>query len=116
MDKSEIGLRAATKAKAKTRKSLKRHKVTEDFVAQRLKEALDAEETKAFCTKFGDVVYSESMVAHGIRLRAIEIAANLLEMEPSKKHEFPDKDGNPQPVGSVVNIYIPDNGRDKKDG
>jgi hypothetical protein len=116
MDKSEIGLKAAAKAKAKTKKSLKRHKVTEDLVAQRLKEALDAEETKVFCTKEGDVVYSEALTAHGIRLRAIEVAAELLNMKPSKKVEFPDKDGNPQAVGAIVNIYIPDNGRDKKDG
>ncbi len=52
--------------------------VTIEKLAKRLRQSLDAKETKAFIhQKTGNVVYSKRMIAHDIRLKAIRIAAEL---------------------------------------
>ena len=52
--------------------------VTTEKLAKRVNQALDAKETKAFIhQKTGEVVYSKSMVAHDIRLKAIRLAGEL---------------------------------------
>jgi phage terminase small subunit len=52
--------------------------VTVKRLAKRLRQSLDAKETKAFIhQKTGNVVYSKRMIAHDIRLKAIRIAAEL---------------------------------------
>ena len=87
MDDQEISLKAANYARAKTLASLKRQGVTSGLVAKRLKEALNAEEIRVFNDKDVGIVYSEPLVAHQARLKAIEIASVLLEMKPSEKHD-----------------------------
>ena len=115
---SEIGKEAAEFARAQTQKSLKRYKVTTGRVAKRLSEALDATEVKTFHEKGGfekcddgeyryhpgQIIHSKPLVAHHIRIKAIDIATTLLEMKPNetKKVIFPDKDGNPQPIGQTM--------------
>lgn len=90
MDK-DASIEAANIAREKTKKALKRYKVTEGVVAKRLREALDAKEVKVFNPKGNldadGLIYSEPLIAHHIRTKAIEIAATLLEMKPSEKHE-----------------------------
>ncbi len=52
--------------------------VTTKKLAKRVNQALDAKETKAFIhQKTGEVVYSKSMVAHDIRLKAIRLAGEF---------------------------------------
>jgi phage terminase small subunit len=52
--------------------------VTIERLAKRVRQGLDAKETKAFIhQKTGNVVYSKRMIAHDIRLKAIRIAADL---------------------------------------
>lgn len=70
-----------------TLRSLKRYRVTPGRVAKRLSEALDAKEVKVFNDKDAGIVYSEPLVAHQIRIKAIEISSVLLEMRPSEKHD-----------------------------
>lgn len=93
---------ARTCAFQKAQKALKKKGVTYDRVAQRLKEGLDAHETKAQLDKLGDWQYSKRLVSHGIRLTAVKLAAQLLDMEPAQKVEFPDEHGNPQKIGAAL--------------
>ncbi len=52
--------------------------VTIERLAKRVRQGLDAKETKAFIhQKTGNVVYSKPMKAHDIRLKAIRLAAEL---------------------------------------
>lgn len=81
-------LRAFELARQKTLDSLRRHRVTYSRVGKRLSEALDAMEVKATYDKeTGQWAYSNPLIAHGPRLKAIEIAAALLEMKPSERQE-----------------------------
>ena len=70
-------------------------------VAMRLKQGLDATEQKVFKGDEDEIIYSKPLIAHRIRLDSAKLAAQLLEMEPAERHVFPDKDGNPQPLGAV---------------
>lgn len=84
----DLSLQAAQIARQRTLKALKRYKVTEGRVAKRLGEALDAMETKVFHDKqTGACVYSKPLIAHGSRLKAIELATVLLDMKPAEKHD-----------------------------
>lgn len=113
MTEKEMCETAANIAREETRKACKRYKLTPGKVIKRLVEALDATTEKKTTKKTGEgeKVVTKKIPLHKIRLKAIEIATPLLGMEPSKKIEFPDKDGNPQKVGGVI-IYMPDNKRD----
>ncbi len=52
--------------------------VTIERLAKRIRQGLDAKETKAFIhQKTGNVVYSKRLIAHDIRLKAIRLAADL---------------------------------------
>jgi phage terminase small subunit len=52
--------------------------VTIERLAKRVRQGLDAKETKAFIhQKTGNVVYSKRMIAHDIRLKAIRLAGEL---------------------------------------
>ena len=52
--------------------------VTVKRLAKRLRQSLDAKETKAFIhQKTGNVVYSKRLIAHDIRLKATRLAADL---------------------------------------
>jgi phage terminase small subunit len=53
--------------------------VTTEKLAKRVKQALDAKETKVFlCQKDGELVYSKKMIAHDIRLKAIRLAGEFV--------------------------------------
>ena len=52
--------------------------VTTQKLAKRVRQALDAKETKTFIhQKTGQIVYSEKMIAHDIRLKAIRLAGEF---------------------------------------
>lgn len=108
MDKTEIGAMAAQVARQKTMKALKRYRVTHGRVAKRLGESLDATEVKVFNDKEKGIVYSKPLVAHGTRIKAIEIASTLLEMKPAEKHEVDLK----QPLEITIKKFY----RGKTDG
>lgn len=72
-------------------KSLKRYRVTTGRVAKRLSEALDAHEVKVFHDKTsGEIVYSKPLVAHHIRMKAVELAVSILEMKPPDRLDLRD--------------------------
>ncbi len=63
--------------------------VTTEKLAKRVREGLDAKETKVFlCQKDGELVYSKPMKAHDIRLKAIRLAAELREDFAPKEINF----------------------------
>ena len=85
----DFSLQAAQIARDKTLKTLKRYRITPGRVAKRLSEALDAKEVKATYDKeFREWVYSEPLIAHAPRLKAVELASVLLDMKPADKHEI----------------------------
>ena len=105
MDKEQAMAAAHQAVNNEVKKILSKQGVTPRKVAKRLREALDATEV---VTKFdggplgsGSFVYSKKLVSHTIRLQAVKIAAQLLEMEPAQKVEFPDESGKPQNIGAA---------------
>lgn len=83
---------AWSEAVKKTEEALTRNKVNHDLVAKRLYQALNAKETKCKFDggQFGinEWVYSKPLVAHDIRLKAAQLAAKLLQMEPPERKEI----------------------------
>ncbi len=63
--------------------------VTTEKLAKRVKQALDAKETKAFLHQAtGAVVYSKKMIAHDIRLKAIRLAGEFVGAFAPKEINF----------------------------
>lgn len=100
MTEEEIGLEASKIAKSMTIKAAEKNKVSLDQIMKRLADALDAKETKAFKTTThneqggwsDEIIYSKALVAHGIRLKAVDIALRVHDAYPSERHVF---EGNP---------------------
>lgn len=82
----EIGVEAASNARLKTLEAAKKQGVTLSRTMLRLKQSMDAKETKFF-QKDGVVVTEKDVIAHQIRLRAVEISLNILDAMPSEKHD-----------------------------
>lgn len=67
----------------------------------RIKQGLDATDQKASYDKDrGKWVYSDPLVAWGARKDYAALAVTVLDMKPSEKVVFPDKDGNPQNIAA----------------
>ena len=62
-------------------KALKNNNITLEQTCQRLKESMDAYETKVFQGKDG-LVYSKDLISHGIRLKASVEALKLQQAYP----------------------------------
>lgn len=86
-------------------KALKKKGVTYDLIASRIKQGLNAKEThcKFDGGQFGSNQweYSKGLVAHGARLGWARLAAELLDIKPAERHEFPDENGKPQNLGAA---------------
>lgn len=63
------------------RRAMKKAGITDDHVAQRIKEGLDAEETKLF-QKDGFVTDSRNVVAHGERRQMVELVTRINNLVP----------------------------------
>ena len=74
-------------------------------LTSRLNEALDAEEVKVFCDK-GDLITSDPLVAHRIRLDAVKLAGEWLGLRPADKHELTGKNGGPF-EGKIEIVLVP---------
>lgn len=83
-EQREIGKKAAELARAKTLQVAEAKGVTLPKAMLRLKQALNARETKFF-QKDGEIITRENVVAHGIRLQATKMALELYEAFPSQK-------------------------------
>jgi len=83
-----IGKEAGLEVRAETLKLLREKGPSLKKVILRLKQALNAKETKAqFDTKRGVWVYSDPLISHDIRLKAIKLALTLYDAFPAQKHE-----------------------------
>lgn len=86
---------AAQKARDEVLKTAKKKGVTLCRAMHRLKESLDAKETKVFLNKnTGVLVYSKPLIAHNIRLKAVEVALAIHDAIP-KRLELTGKNGGP---------------------
>ena len=105
MDKTAEMAEAWSSALKKTQDALEKRRVTHDLVARRIAQGLNAKEIKPHFdgspTGSGGWSYSRPLIAHHIRLGWAKLAAQLLEMEPAQKHEFPDETGKPQQIGAL---------------
>ena len=88
MSKDALTRRAANTAVTSMQKECNSVDLTLTVLAVKLRETLDATEIK---TAYDNVLckwqYSDPLVAHGPRLRAVEISCKLLGAYPSEKHE-----------------------------
>lgn len=67
--------------------ALTKSKITLEETCKRLKESMDAKETKVF-NDSGKLIYSDALIAHGIRLKAVVEALKLQQAYPAEKHEI----------------------------
>lgn len=94
---------AAKEAMRETEKLCARAGVTKSLVLKRIREGLDAHEVKATYDKDrGRFQYSKPLIAHGIRLKAAEMASVMLNMRPPDRIEFPDENGKPQKISGGI--------------
>lgn len=71
-----------------TLNALDKRGITEDFIALRLKQAMDAKLVKIFKGKDDDIIMSGELIDHATRLDALKFAATLRGMKPSEKHDI----------------------------
>ena len=67
-------------------KALQKHGITLDYTCKKLKESMEAKETKVF-NDSGKLIYSDAFIAHGIRLKASVEALKLQQAYPAERHE-----------------------------
>lgn len=84
---AEIGQEAARMARADVIDMANKKGVTIEKTMMRLRQALNAKETKFF-QKDGKVEDTKIVVAHNIRLQATKLALDLLDAMPSEKHDI----------------------------
>jgi hypothetical protein len=82
----EAGVEAAYNARQETIRLLQEKGPKIEKVLLRLRQALNAKETKFFAHQ-GNVIDQKDMIAHNIRLRAVDLALQLHDAMPSQKHE-----------------------------
>ena len=90
--------------------------MTPSFLVNKLKDELEAMETKPFKSttkEFEDgdlmriidkVIYSKPLIALDIRQKARQDAMRYVGMEPAEQHAFPDKEGNPQDISVLPSL------------
>lgn len=83
----QISLQAAEEAQRTTLDALDKRGITEEFVALRLKQAMDAKMVKVFKGKDDDIIESRELVDHSTRLDALKFAATLRGMKPAERHD-----------------------------
>jgi hypothetical protein len=83
---------AIEKAPKTVRETFEDHAITPDYLAWKLYEELNAEETKFF-TYGGEVFDERKVIDWGTRQRARQDACEQLGLVPSKRHELSGKDG-----------------------
>ena len=94
---------AAKEAMRETEKLCARAGVTKIRVLKRIREGLDAFETKATYDRAASkFMYSKPLVDHNVRLDAAKMAIELLRMKPPTQVEFPDEHGKPQSINGTV--------------
>ena len=89
-EKVEAGIEAAYNARQETVKLLREKGPKLGRVLFRLRQALNAKETKFFAHQ-GEVIDQKDVIAHNIRLRAVDLALQLHDAMPSQKHEITGK-------------------------
>ena len=92
--------------------------VTPIYAIEKLKEGLEAFETKPFkgtikefeggeLTRIIDkVIYSKPLIDHDTRQKARQDLFRYLGMEPAQQHSFPDKEGNPQDISVLPGLEV----------
>lgn len=84
-----IAREAAEIAMKETERLCKNAGLTKSKTLKRIKEGLDAHEVKATYDKdLGRFAYSKKLVSHGLRLKAAEIAMDLLNLKPPEKKQI----------------------------
>lgn len=83
VDKKEAAIEAGNEAREYTRKRTRRMLKRS---LDRIRQALDAELIKVFCSE-GDVVESRPYVDHSTRLKAAEMVVTLVDAKPAEKLE-----------------------------
>lgn len=100
---AEIGAKAAQIAMEETAKECKKAGLTKSKVLKRIVEGLEAHKVVAtFDRQSSGFQYSKPLVDHTTRLRAAEMAIDLLRMKPPTQVEFPDETGKPQRITGDV--------------
>lgn len=84
----DLSLQAAEEAQRATLDALDKRGITEEFIALRLKQAMDAKLVKVFKGKDDDILISDELIDHSTRLDALKFAATLRGMKPSEKHDI----------------------------
>jgi hypothetical protein len=106
MDKkttAELAAKAAQIAMEETAKECKKAGLTKSRTLKRIREGLDAFETKATYDRAASkFMYSKPLVNHNVRLDAAKMAIELLRMKPPTQVEFPDEHGKPQSINGTV--------------
>ncbi len=82
--------------------ALRKKRITEDYLAGKLKEELEAEDTKFFSDK-GKVISQVNVIAWDVRQRARKDAHELRGDYPAKKTEISGTDG--QPITVIVKKF-----------
>lgn len=82
--------KAAEKARQKLLDSLINHGIDSEYLAEKLKKELEADETKVFCGKDG-IVYSEPLIAWKVRQEARKDAHKLLDHYPHGDLDFDER-------------------------
>lgn len=95
-DETDIELlaQAERNVMAEVKKLLEDKGPSLDKVLLRLRQELSAKEIKAQYDKDDGWQYSKALIAHNIRLRAVQVALNLHDAMPSEKHDVTVR-GNP---------------------
>ena len=83
----KIGQETLDSVRANTIRLLNEKGPKLDRVLLRLRQALNAKETKFFAFQ-GTVMESKDVIAHNIRLGAIKLALELHDAMPNQKHEL----------------------------
>lgn len=96
MNDETLGIEAGNEIRKRTQNILKKCGPSLTKVIQRLNEGLDAEEVKThFDGEAGKYFYSKPLIAHAVRLKAVDLALQLHDAMPSQKHDFKhDMSGN----------------------
>lgn len=87
----QLGQEAGREVREETARILREKGPNLEKVLLRLRQALNAKETRVFNprgnTTESGLLYSKPLIAHGIRVKAIDLALQLHDAYPSKKHQ-----------------------------
>lgn len=101
----EIGEIAAYNARQETIRLLQKKGPKLEDVLLRLRQALNAKEAKFFAHQ-GEIIEERDVIAHGHRLRAVDLALQLHDAMPSQKYEHTGAGG--KDLDWKIEIISPD--------